>query len=77
MKKKSFLTFISVLETKEILKRLIYFIQILFQVGMGKLKPDLRHIRKDTPKLLKNLLISCIHTNSDERPLFPQVSMII
>lgn len=43
---------------------------ILFQVGRGILTPDLSLMRKDTPRKLKQLLISCIHKDCDKRPGF-------
>lgn len=42
-------------------------------VALGKLLPDLKRCRKDTPKMMLNLLQSCIKFNRDERPLFRQV----
>ena len=51
-----------------------YFLQILFMVGRGYLRPDLNILRSDTPKALKRLLEDCIKFVRDERPLFRQVS---
>jgi len=47
--------------------------QILFLVGGGHLRPDLKHVRSDTPKALRRLLESSIQVKRDERPLFRQI----
>nr|CAH0108223.1 unnamed protein product [Daphnia galeata] len=47
--------------------------QILFMVGRGFLRPDLSHIRSDTPKALRRLLESSIKFTREERPLFRQI----
>ncbi|XP_046444056.1 raf homolog serine/threonine-protein kinase Raf-like isoform X4 [Daphnia pulex] len=47
--------------------------QILFMVGRGFLRPDLSHVRSDTPKALRRLLESSIKFTREERPLFRQI----
>ncbi|KAK4036139.1 hypothetical protein OUZ56_028204 [Daphnia magna] len=47
--------------------------QILFMVGRGFLRPDLSHVRSDTPKALRRLLESSIKFTQEERPLFRQI----
>lgn len=49
------------------------FLQILFMVGKGYLRPDMSLCRNDTPKQLKRHMLECIQFDRDERPLFPQV----
>ena len=39
-------------------------------VGRGFLRPDLGHVRSDTPKALRRLLKSSIKFTREERPLF-------
>ena len=51
--------------------------KILFMVGRGFLRPEPSHARKDTPKAFKQLLVKCCGFNKDERPLFPQASLIV
>uniref|UniRef100_A0A0N4ZIT9 Raf homolog serine/threonine-protein kinase n=1 Tax=Parastrongyloides trichosuri TaxID=131310 RepID=A0A0N4ZIT9_PARTI len=43
---------------------------IFFMVGMGKLKPDLKRLRRGCPKTMKVLLKSCIQYEREERPNF-------
>ena len=52
-------------------------LQILLMVGSGLLRPDPSHARKDTPKAFKQLVNKCCKYNKDERPLFPQVKLIV
>lgn len=52
-----------------------YVVQILFLVGIGKLKPDIGLTRTDVPKAFKRLFQDCIKFLRDERPLFPQVEL--
>lgn len=47
--------------------------QILYMVGCGLLKPDVKEIRVDTPKALKVLLDECIEFKSEDRPLFKRI----
>ena len=47
--------------------------QILLMMGRGFLRPDLNHIRSDTPKALRRLLESSIKFTREERPLFRQI----
>ncbi len=47
--------------------------QILFMVGRGFLRPELNHVRSDTPKALRRLLESSIKFTRDDRPLFRQI----
>lgn len=47
--------------------------QILFMVGRGFLRPDLTHIRSETPKILQRLTEDCLKFNREERPLFRHV----
>ena len=42
-------------------------------MGGGHLRPDLKHVRSDTPKALRRLLESSIQVKRDERPLFRQI----
>ena len=42
-------------------------------VGRGFLRPDLGHVRSDTPKALRRLLESSIKFTREERPLFRQI----
>ena len=48
--------------------------QILFMVGRGKLKPDLKEVRSDVPLPLKRLVSDCISFKNDCRPPFSQVN---
>lgn len=47
--------------------------QILFMVGSGLLKPNLKNIRSDTPKQLRILLEQCIRYDRTQRPEFKKV----
>lgn len=47
--------------------------QILFLVGSGRLKPDMRKLRTDTPKRFRVLLDTCICYNTEGRPEFLEV----
>lgn len=51
--------------------------QILFMVGKGYLRPDITRCRSDTPKQFKRILQDCVHFAREDRPLFPQVSLVI
>lgn len=42
-------------------------------VGRGFLRPDLSHVRSDTPKALRRLLESSIKFTREDRPLFRQI----
>ena len=46
-------------------------------VGKGYLRPDLGRCRSDCPKQMKRIMTECMELNRDNRPLFPQVDMII
>lgn len=46
---------------------------IIFQVGRGFLRPDLKLMRNDTPRKLRKLLTSCISVQADDRPRFPHI----
>lgn len=48
--------------------------QILFLVGIGRLKPDMKRIRNDAPKRFRALLDNCITYKPEERPEFRDVS---
>eukprot|EP00800_Vazella_pourtalesii_P003462 TRINITY_DN1355_c0_g1_i1.p1 TRINITY_DN1355_c0_g1~~TRINITY_DN1355_c0_g1_i1.p1 ORF type:complete len:392 (-),score=79.67 TRINITY_DN1355_c0_g1_i1:243-1418(-) len=43
---------------------------LLFQIGMGILKPEITFIRKNTPDYLTELCNKCISFKKDDRPLF-------
>ncbi|KAI6229635.1 Non-specific serine/threonine protein kinase [Aphelenchoides besseyi] len=47
--------------------------QILFMVGSGMLKPNLKLLRTDTPKSFRTLLEHCIRFEATERPEFKEV----
>lgn len=47
--------------------------QILFLVGSGRLKPDMKKLRNDTPKRFRTLLENCIRFESEDRPEFREV----
>lgn len=49
--------------------------QILFLVGSGRLKPDMRKLRTDTPKRFRVLLDTCICYNTEGRPEFLEVCL--
>ncbi len=51
--------------------------QILFMVGCGFLRPDPVNARKDTPKAFKQLCYRCCQFKKEDRPLFPQVRVIL
>jgi serine/threonine protein kinase len=51
--------------------------QILFMVGSGRLKPDMKKIRSDVPKGLRNLLDSCISYKQEDRPEFKDVCVMV
>ena len=42
-------------------------------VGRGYLKPDMNRLRKDTPRVLRRLLLDCINYTREDRPNFRQV----
>lgn len=48
--------------------------QILFMVGSGLIKPNLKNIREDTPKQLRILLDECIRYDRTQRPEFQTVN---
>ena len=47
--------------------------QILFMVGSGFLRPDLKKLKAETPKCMKPVIEHCIKKKREERPLFPEV----
>lgn len=47
--------------------------QILFLVGSGRLKPDMKKLRSDVSKRLRTLLDKCICYKPDERPEFREI----
>ncbi|XP_049887939.1 raf homolog serine/threonine-protein kinase Raf isoform X3 [Pectinophora gossypiella] len=47
--------------------------QILWMVGRGLLKPDVRRLRQDAPQALKRLFEDCIKFDREQRPLFRQI----
>ncbi|KPI95346.1 Raf-like serine/threonine-protein kinase phl [Papilio xuthus] len=47
--------------------------QILWMVGRGLLRPDLRRLRQDSPQALKRLLEDCIKFDREQRPQFRQI----
>uniref|UniRef100_A0A3P8VWY4 non-specific serine/threonine protein kinase n=1 Tax=Cynoglossus semilaevis TaxID=244447 RepID=A0A3P8VWY4_CYNSE len=51
--------------------------QIIFMVGRGYLSPDLSKLCTTLPKSMKRLIIDCLKTKRDERPLFPQILVSI
>jgi hypothetical protein len=38
--------------------------------------PNMEGIRPDTPAALRRLVLSCISYDREQRPLFPQVSVL-
>ncbi|KAI1715426.1 protein tyrosine kinase domain-containing protein [Ditylenchus destructor] len=44
--------------------------QIMFMVGSGLLRPNMKNIRNDAPKALRQLYEHCIRFSRDERPEF-------
>uniref|UniRef100_A0A669D9X5 non-specific serine/threonine protein kinase n=1 Tax=Oreochromis niloticus TaxID=8128 RepID=A0A669D9X5_ORENI len=50
--------------------------QIIFMVGRGYLSPDLSKLYSTSPKAMKRLIVDCLKFKRDERPLFPQVSVV-
>lgn len=50
------------------------YVQILFMVGCGFLRPDPMNIKKVTPKEFKQLFVRCCQFKKEDRPLFPQVN---
>lgn len=55
----------------------LLWLQILFMVGRGYLRPDITYLRSDMPKPIRRLYEDCIKYNRDDRPLFPQVRLLI
>uniref|UniRef100_A0A3P8WFK4 non-specific serine/threonine protein kinase n=1 Tax=Cynoglossus semilaevis TaxID=244447 RepID=A0A3P8WFK4_CYNSE len=51
--------------------------QIIFMVGRGYLSPDLSKLYSTLPKSMKRLIIDCLKSKRDERPLFPQILVSI
>ncbi|CAH2100444.1 unnamed protein product [Euphydryas editha] len=47
--------------------------QILWMVGRGLLRPDIRRLRQDAPQALKRLFEDCIKFDREQRPLFRQI----
>ncbi|CAH0722132.1 unnamed protein product, partial [Brenthis ino] len=47
--------------------------QILWMVGRGLLRPDVRRLRQDAPQSLKRLFEDCIKFDREQRPLFRQI----
>ncbi|KAJ0180863.1 hypothetical protein K1T71_002948 [Dendrolimus kikuchii] len=47
--------------------------QILWMVGRGQLRPDVRRLRQDAPTALKRLFADCIKFEREARPLFRQI----
>jgi len=47
--------------------------QILFLVGSGRLKPDMKKLRNDTPKRFRTLLDNCIAYEPSDRPEFREI----
>ncbi|XP_052737232.1 raf homolog serine/threonine-protein kinase Raf isoform X2 [Bicyclus anynana] len=47
--------------------------QILWMVGRGLLRPDVRRLRQDAPQALKRLFEDCIKFDREQRPLFRQI----
>ncbi|KAI6177550.1 Non-specific serine/threonine protein kinase [Aphelenchoides bicaudatus] len=47
--------------------------QILFLVGSGRLKPDMKKLRNDVPKRFRALLDNCINYKQEDRPEFPEI----
>lgn len=48
---------------------------ILFQVGMGRLRPNPEDARKDTPIVIKNLITQCCEFQRDKRPVFDEINL--
>uniref|UniRef100_A0A914BYL5 Raf homolog serine/threonine-protein kinase n=1 Tax=Acrobeloides nanus TaxID=290746 RepID=A0A914BYL5_9BILA len=51
--------------------------QIIFMVGIGKLHPNYKHLRQDTPKTLRHLLERCILFMSEKRPEFEEIGRLL
>uniref|UniRef100_A0A8D2ISC5 non-specific serine/threonine protein kinase n=2 Tax=Varanus komodoensis TaxID=61221 RepID=A0A8D2ISC5_VARKO len=51
--------------------------QIIFMVGRGYLSPDLSKVRSNCPKAMKRLMADCLKKKRDERPLFPQSTVVL
>uniref|UniRef100_A0A8C2FZP2 non-specific serine/threonine protein kinase n=1 Tax=Cyprinus carpio TaxID=7962 RepID=A0A8C2FZP2_CYPCA len=51
--------------------------QIIFMVGRGYLSPDLSKVRSNCPKAMKRLMADCLKKKREERPLFPQVIILL
>nr|XP_032528714.1 raf homolog serine/threonine-protein kinase Raf [Danaus plexippus plexippus] len=47
--------------------------QILWSVGRGLLRPDVRRLRQDAPQALRRLFEDCIQFDRERRPLFRQI----
>lgn len=55
---------------------LVVVLQIIFMVGRGYASPDLSKLYKNCPKAMKRLVADCLKKVREERPLFPQVSVV-
>ncbi|KAF7638156.1 hypothetical protein Mgra_00002381 [Meloidogyne graminicola] len=51
--------------------------QILFMVGSGLLRPNIKNLRSDTPKQLKSVFEQCIRFKYSERPEFRVIYSIL
>ena len=58
---------------RDVIRAMIDFVQILFMVGCGFLKPAMDKLRTDTPKALRRLLDNCLSHTRDVRPAFRNV----
>uniref|UniRef100_A0A1I8BFI0 Raf homolog serine/threonine-protein kinase n=1 Tax=Meloidogyne hapla TaxID=6305 RepID=A0A1I8BFI0_MELHA len=51
--------------------------QILFMVGSGLLRPNIKNLRSDTPRQLRNVFEQCIKFRHSERPEFRVIYSIL
>lgn len=51
--------------------------QIIFMVGRGYLRPDLKKVRTDTPAELRKLMENCIKFDREDRPKFKDIAISI
>uniref|UniRef100_A0A915ESS2 Raf homolog serine/threonine-protein kinase n=1 Tax=Ditylenchus dipsaci TaxID=166011 RepID=A0A915ESS2_9BILA len=51
--------------------------QIMFMVGSGLLRPNMKNIRNDAPKALRQLLEQCIRYDRNDRPEFRAIYTIL
>nr|CAD2174904.1 unnamed protein product [Meloidogyne enterolobii] len=51
--------------------------QILFMVGSGLLRPNIKNLRSDTPRQLRNVFEQCIRFKHSERPEFRMIYSIL